>query len=108
MDETQWTKLDINKIGEILKFTKLQEAIISANQITENEATISKTLKQQLDTILTKLESMVESKQHKSSAFNKVLANGTSLELLKNTYIRNFESGIQDKKIRSISFNKST
>ncbi|MGX2959262.1 flagellar hook-length control protein FliK [Peribacillus sp. JNUCC 23] len=99
MDESQWSRVDINKIGEILRFTKLQEAMISANQITDNEAVISKTLKQQLDTILTKLESMVESEQQQSSAsstFNKKLAGEASLALIKNTYIRNFASVNQE------------
>ncbi|MFJ7976403.1 flagellar hook-length control protein FliK [Peribacillus sp. NPDC096379] len=99
MDESQWSRVDINKIGEILTFTKLQEAMISANQITDNEAVISKTLKQQLDTILTKLESMVESEQQQSSASstsNKTLAGEASLALIKNTYIRNFASVNQE------------
>lgn len=99
MDESQWSRVDINKIGKILTFTKLQEAMISANKITDNEAVISKTLKQQLDTILTKLESMVESKQQQSSAsstFNKKLAGEASLALIKNTYIRNFASVNQE------------
>ncbi|MBA9024866.1 flagellar hook-length control protein FliK [Peribacillus huizhouensis] len=98
MSENQWSELDLNKVGNILKFTKLQEAMISLNQITDNEAAVSKTLKHLLETILPKLESMVESEQQKSSetsTFNKLLASGAS-DLIQNTYIKNFESVNRD------------
>ncbi|MFJ5622110.1 flagellar hook-length control protein FliK [Peribacillus loiseleuriae] len=105
MSENQWSQLNLEKIGKIIKFTKMQEAMISATQITDNQAVISNALKQQLDTILTKLESMVESKQQnpsESSIFNKLLAGGVSLDLIKNTYTRNFGGVNQESENKSV------
>lgn len=93
MNEEQWSQLDLDKVGKILTFSKLQEAMISASEMPVSETAISKTLKQQLDTILTKLEKLVETNQPKSSessAFNKMPSGGVSLDLIKNTYNRNF------------------
>ncbi|KMY49451.1 flagellar hook-length control protein FliK [Peribacillus loiseleuriae] len=99
LNEIQWSELDLNKIGNILKFTKLQERVISANQIPDNQATSSDTLKQLLDTILPKLKSMAESNQQKPSesfTLNKMLTGGASLDLIQNTYFRNFENVNRD------------
>ena len=93
LDVKEWSKLDVDATGNLLKVAKLQDLISSQKDLSQDAALIQKEIKNLLESISGKLEKWLGSQPNKSgneAAFAVFLENGSnkSLDVVKQAYDR--------------------
>ena len=97
LDVKEWSKLDLQATGNLLKLAKLQDLLASEQDLSQDAALMQKEMKNLLESISGKLEKWLSSqpKTGNESAFSAVLLeNGANkpLEVVKQAYSRVFGS----------------
>ncbi|USK71646.1 flagellar hook-length control protein FliK [Peribacillus asahii] len=93
LDVKGLASLDLNGAANLLKLAKLQELVASHQDLTQDQAEMSKEIKHLLESIAGKLQKWLSTESPKAAAdtsFAAVIENGTnkSLDVVKQAYVR--------------------